>query len=267
MKVLLLGDRGLLGTDLKLFDNFYNKLNIVVLDAGIPKWPSEEFKKAVLTNQCDVIINAISTIDYYNKDIIELVHYHLPLWLVKNKNCKVILFSSDVVNQFESGYIDEKFKYYAVAKQQMEKDLASESNALCIRTSFLGLTKTSSNLIYRVFELTENQPIEVNVHANWSGMTTLEFYKLLTDGRLKQKESGLLVLGGKKESIYQLFTIINNLFNYSKEIRTISNNFIHTARSAPSDIRLPSIPQQLKDLCAVAQVLENPNLIKVKCSD
>lgn len=261
MKILLLGDRGLLGNDLKLLAKLNKDFDITVLRNDIKKWPHREFKKAVLDVDCDILINAISSTDYDNNDIIRSVHHKLPLWLIKNKKCKIVLFSSDIVNQLESGAVDDKFKNYAIAKQLMERDVKSENNALCIRSSFLGLTKTPSNLIYRLFELNPNKVINVDNNSFWSGMTTLEFYEFIVSTLLTEWISGLRIIGCEKKSIYDLFNTINELFSYNKKI-TILNGNVSKDRSCNSDIILSPIDEQLLKLKNVAKSLKNSNIIQ-----
>jgi len=248
----LLGDTGLLGNDLKLINKIYKNIEIYFFDRAI-KWPTAEFKEAVMADKCEIIVNAISSTDYYNEAIIQSIHYDLPIWLVNNKNCKIILFSSDIVNQLN---VDRKFKYYANAKRSMENATRYASNCLCIRTSFIGLTKTRSNLIYRLFELNTNEIIDVTNNSYWSGITTTEFYKLMVNMLLKDWKSGMLVLFSRKETLYDFFTSINNLFSYNKKINIVSLN-TSTDRSENTDIILPPISEQLAELKSIAQLLKN----------
>lgn len=247
MRVLILGNSGLIGQDFFLYNRIHHEFELLKIGTE-KRWPDEDFKAAIIDAKPDAIINAISSSDYDDSEKMNSVHYELPVWLAENMKCKLILFSSDVVGQLERGIqVDPKFSSYAEAKLKMEKQLASYPLVKIFRTSIVGLAKTPSNLLYKFFWNNPSNTINAFANAYWSGITTLQLFRVITTSLKEKWEHGIIKAGSDRISMFDFLYLVNSLFGFEKKI---NKQLLpeENDRSFASDIRLPELSVQLVEM-------------------
>ena len=91
MKVLVLGHTGMLGhTVVDYFKKESQSIDKVIIDWKWERWPDDEFLTKIVNADVDYVINCIGAIPQrtWTKDFD--INYELPIWLVKNLECRVI---------------------------------------------------------------------------------------------------------------------------------------------------------------------------------
>jgi dTDP-4-dehydrorhamnose reductase len=214
MKILLLGHNGLLGN--MVFKYFKSKTyDIITTDL---RWPNEDFKKFILENKVDFIINCIGIIPQKKpkNELYELVNNKLPIWL-DNLNINIIHPDTD----------EPADTPYGIAKDNARKNIGK--NTKIIKTSIIGFEKSTN---FSFLEWFLNSEGKVNGYTNqyWNGITTFEWAKYAEKMILNWDIfNNVTVLSNPEcQSKYNILLLLKKIFNKDIEIisteSTISKN-------------------------------------------
>ena len=88
MKILILGSNGMLGHMVKKYLEQYHEIETIN-----HRWPSEEFKLAVIDSNADFLINCVGAIPQRTKDF--GINWELPIWLDQYFKGKIVHPSTD----------------------------------------------------------------------------------------------------------------------------------------------------------------------------
>lgn len=161
MRFLILGHNGLLGN--MVYSYFKSKKYYTIITDL--RWPNEDFKKFIINQKVDCIINCIGMIPQKKPtdDKYSLINYELPIWL-DSLDIKIIHPDTDET---------EDTPYELSKKMAREK---VSSNTKIIKTSIIGFEK---NTKFSFLDWFLNSEIKVNGLTNhfWNGNTTLEWSK------------------------------------------------------------------------------------------
>lgn len=244
MKILILGDRGTLGSDLFYFNSIFKKYDFIKLDNDL-RWPSDNFKTSLLNTKFDIVFNCISSTNN-SSSVFESVYFDLPLFLSKINNIKVLNISSDILNSEINQYdLHSEYFFY---KNQVES-IVKRGVFLNIRTSFIGLSKNKSNFIYKNFIKSSESNLVVGYdNLFWSGVTTLQIYKCIPEFiTCVSHQKNIIHLSSNCISNYQLLLLIKYYFKFNHKL--VRDKFKKTmSRCSKSDILVPSIEKQISDL-------------------
>lgn len=244
MKILILGDRGTLGSDLFYFNSIFKKFEFIKLNNEL-RWPSDDFKATLLNTKFDVVFNCISSTNNSSSDF-ESIYFDLPLFLSKISNIKVLNISSDILNSDISQYhLNNEYFFY----KNKAESIVNRGVFLNIRTSFVGLSKNESNIIYKKFlKKSESNLIVGYDNLFWSGVTTLQIYKCIPDFiRCISHQKDNVYLSSNCISNYELFLILKKYFNFNHIV--VRRQFEKTmSRCSKTDFIIPSIEKQIFDL-------------------
>ena len=254
-KILVLGSKGLLGNT--VFEYLSSYFSITQAKG---RWPDATFKKSIISFEGDLIINCIGAIPQKvnSKTLFFDLNFNLPKWLDENapSNCKIIHpttdceFKGDIpLNQFyKFDSIQDAEDDYGISKYSFTKwCLANSNRTKIIRTSIIGLEKTSNYSLLSWFLSQENK---ANGYLNhhWNGVTTLEWSKwaLKVFSNWDYMEN-LVQLGTDPISKFELLELINSI--WEKEIvispvitETYSNKLLR------SQFQVKSLEFQLNEL-------------------
>ena len=242
MKVLVLGHKGMLGHMVHKYLSTKEECELVTTDL---RWPSEEFKDFVFDfwygQEGDYIINCIGAI-HQKTDSFD-VNTDLPIWLDDNidynlSSCRVIHPGTDCeIDDDDYGNSKRKAAEYLLEKGQMTK---------IIKTSIIG---HELNTKVSLLDWFLNSEDEVNGYtkAYWNGNTTLQWAKICYDLMIDWNDYNQLTIPATDcISKYELLNIIKDV--YDKDISVNVKSDIEIRKCLESNINVPTIKEQLKDL-------------------
>jgi dTDP-4-dehydrorhamnose reductase len=233
-KVLILGSSGMAGHVIKSYLERTGKFNIFDVSRS-NKYATPKFliditdfsalESIIQSNEFDYIINCVGILNQIseeNPDVAILVNSYLPHFLekiTKSSKAKIIHLSTDCVFSGKRGnYIESDYKdglgYYGQSKALGE---ISNNKDLTIRTSIIGPDLNVNGV--GLFNWFINQKGKILGYSNayWSGVTTIELAKFISDLLIKRNSiTGVIHLtNNSKISKYELLLLIKKVFNLS----------------------------------------------------
>ena len=249
MKVLVLGDRGMLGDAVA---KFYIESEWKV-QSNHDRWPSVEFKNTVRDFDGDLLINCIGAIPQKTKDF--RINYQLPRFLVKNikPGIKYIHPDSDCVfdGQISAGKVYAKhmrpdtIDSYGVSKASVS-ELRREKNLKVIRASIIGIDRYKKSLLS--WFLSQNGTVDGYSNHFWNGITTYQWAKISKVIFEHWEEYDFITqVGSTPLRKFDLLCLFKEIFKTQTEINIIEDDkFIN--RCLDTDIQMPTIKYQLEEL-------------------
>ena len=256
MKILVLGDRGMLGN--AVYKYFIDKHEIEIIDEKY-RWNSNEYKSFLINSNAAFIINCVGAIPQkkYSKEYYVFLNVELPIFL-ETTGKKIIHPSTDC--EF-SGKLEYPKKYakndirdadddYGISKAKISKLIVDGfNNTKMIRTSIIGHEKTGHFSLLDWFLSTKNNEI-LNGYANyyWNGITTLQWCKIAEGIMLNWNNVDVLTQVGVEElNKFELLKIMGKV--YSK-LNIINRHLMEKPlnKMLVSDVIMPNIEEQLIEL-------------------
>ena len=164
MKILILGSNGMLGHMVKKYlDSIQYEIETIE-----HRWPSKEFKAAVIDSNADVLINCVGAIPQRTKDF--TINWELPIWLDQNFNGNIIHPATDCeMDDDDYGLSKAKAANWIIDSGERTK---------MIKASIIGPELNgSASMLY--WFLSNEDHSEVNGYSNhmWNGITTYYWAK------------------------------------------------------------------------------------------
>ena len=249
MKVLVLGDRGMLGDAVAKF-YLESKWNV---KSNKGRWPSEEFKDSIRDFDGDLLINCIGSIPQKTKDF--SINYELPKFLIKNikRGIKYIHPDSDCVfdGQISSGELYGKHvrpnavDSYGISKASI-LELRRERNLKTIRTSIIGIDRYKKSLLS--WFLSQTSTVDGYSNHFWNGITTYQWAKISRVIFDHWEEYYFITqVGSTPIRKFDLLCLFKEVFKTQTNINSVEDKkFIN--RCLDTDIQMPSIKYQLEEL-------------------
>ena len=233
MKILVLGDRGMLGHVVKRY--FENKnYNVVGLNRSHFDFRDlDKLRNSITSIHPEYVINCAGILVNGN-DIQEFADVNIVIprflsYLSKKLGFKLIHISTNCVFK-DKGPHDEKDTpnandLYGMSK--MFSEIIDDYN-LTIRTSITGpeikMKSGYSGLMHSF--ITNKNFNKGYTNIMWNGVTTLELAKFIEN--IIDKEVGLINYYTKNEaSKYNIISIMNKVFNINRKIEPITNEKAH----------------------------------------
>jgi len=236
MEILILGHTGLLGNMVKSYFEYCN-IQVNTIPNNI-RWNSLEFKKFIIDNNFDFIINCIGAIPQRTKDF--SINYELPIWLDENSNSKIIHPGTDCEMDNDE---------YGISKKIARDYIVNESkNTKIIKTSIIG-TELNSNYSLMSWFLSNKDGDEVKGFTKqmWNGNTTLTWANFCLDLINNwNKYNNETILYSDCVSKYEILKNINTIFN--RNIKILPYDSISINKCLVGDIKTNNIEIQIKDL-------------------
>lgn len=252
MRILILGDTGLLGSTLRIFLQS-KKLNIFSINRKKNKNNSfqlknfknfPKLKKKIQQIKPSFIINCIGVTHYHksysSKKDTKIINSDLPIFLSKlclKQKIYFIHISTDCVYSGQKGNYKEDVKkdptsFYGITKSKGE---VKNSYTTTLRTSFVGPFKKKSNQLFNWFFKQKNQ-IKGYEKVFFSGLTTLELSKIIHIYFIKKQRfyNNIFNVGGPKISKYNLLILFKRVF--MKKVNIVKDNVIKLDRSLNSSL-------------------------------
>ncbi len=257
MKILILGGTGEVGHMLckSLSSNHQvystlrskNDLNSVNFFEKVLSQPNciinndikdEKKLKNVINNiSPDLIINCIAVIKHRKNCVkgnleAEYINSIFPHFLKNEceaRNIKLIHLSTDCVFKGDKGNYSEVNKsdatdFYGISKAKGE--IFNSTNVLTIRTSFIGPSLFHKTGLYEWLKLQEGKTIDGFENAIYSGLTTIEFARIIgIIVRDYQDLNGLFNLSSDPISKFDLLNLINDKMKLNITINKETNFF------------------------------------------
>jgi dTDP-4-dehydrorhamnose reductase len=244
IKILILGSTGMAGHVIKKYLNNINEFEIY--DLARSDFYFKPYFKQEISNfeklaeiihlySFDYIINCVGLLSKSseeNPDLAILLNAYLPHFIEKttqDTKTKIIHISTDCVFSGKKGdYKENDFTdgsgFYAQSKALGE---IINDKDLTIRTSIIGPELNIEGVGLFNWFIKQNGQIYGYSNAYWSGITTFELAKNITEIILYNTSvSGLLHLTNNfKISKYQLLIIIQNIFNLNNIMIVESNEY------------------------------------------
>lgn len=199
MTILVLGHNGMLG---HIVSRYLETLGHKIITTDY-RYPSTEFKQAVLSFDGDYVVNAIGAIPQKTQDF--SINYTLPIWLADHTKCKMVHAATDCEVDLDD-YGTSKRIANAYIKQYAK-------NTKIIKTSIIGPELNSSYSLLDWF-LNADKEVQGYTDALWNGVTTLEWAKhchnLMNNWKASPTE---ITLSSKCISKFELLCIIQEVFN------------------------------------------------------
>ena len=234
MKILVLGHRGMLGHMVYKYLSTKSNCELTITNS---RWPSERFKKKILDFNGDFVVNCIGAIHQKTNNF--EVNTELPIWLDElDKNFKIIHPGTDCEIDNDD-YGDSK-------RISTEYLMKNNKNTKIIKTSIIGHELDSK---YSLLEWFLNSDSEVFGYsqAYWNGNTTLQWSKICYDLMIDWNDYNQLTIPATDcISKYELLNIIKDV--YDKDISVNVKSDIEIRKCLESNINVPTIKEQLKDL-------------------
>jgi len=169
MKILILGHTGLLGNIVHKFLST-RLLEVMTIDST-PRWPSVEFKQAVIMSEPTYIVNCIGAIHQRTSEF--SINFELPMWL-DSLGARIIHPGTDCESDADS---------YGISKRRARDFIVEQGrNTKSIKTSIIGPEIHST---YSLFSWLLSQPDSSTVKgfANqyWNGNTTLTWARVCVE--------------------------------------------------------------------------------------
>ena len=166
MKILILGSNGMLGHMVKKYLEQYHEIETIN-----HRWPSEEFKLAVIDSNADFLINCVGAIPQRTKDFD--INWELPIWLDKYFNGRIVHPSTDCEMDDDP---------YGLSKAKAaDWIMDSGERTKMIKASIIGPELNGqASMLY--WFLSNEDGSEVNGYSNhmWNGITTYYWAKFLS---------------------------------------------------------------------------------------
>jgi dTDP-4-dehydrorhamnose reductase len=244
MKVLVLGDRGMLGSAVV---NYYKSHTVETIKH---RWPSQEFKDSILSFDGDLIINCIGAIPQKTSEFD--VNWQIPKFLHKycSPYVKIINPSTDCVFEgtspepYEKNHPCDATSEYGRSKMFLPE---KAKNFKTVRTSIIGYDSQNKGLLSWFLSVGDE---EVTGYVNhlWNGITTHEWaklsYKIYQDW---DKFESLIQVGIEPMSKYELLCLVKKIYaRPTTVIPTSTKKSIN--RCLVSDFYVPDIESQLLEL-------------------
>ncbi len=167
MRILILGNRGMLGNCVEKYFRSAEGLEVVVTDL---RWPSDSFIDFVRNNKFDWIVNCVAKIPQGAEKNLQnyfIVNFGLPVFLA-SLDSKLIQASSDA----NDGSL------YSLSKDMCDRVLANFENAYTIKCSIIGIETKNSKSLLSKFLNSEDKNWSGYSNCMWDGITTLEWVKI-----------------------------------------------------------------------------------------
>lgn len=233
MKILILGHNGLLGNMVYSYFNL-NDYEVITTDL---RWPSDEFKKFILSQDADYIINCIGIIPQRKpkEELYDIINYELPIWL-DSIGIRVIHPDTD----------EPSDTAYGLSKEKARDNL--KHNTKIIKTSIMGTEKGTKFSLLEWF-LNNNESVNGYINQYWNGNTTLEWSKWC-EKIIKDWNSfnNITILSNPDcLSKYEILKIIKKVFN--KDITIVPYEAIdYKYNCLNGDYITKDFEEQLKEL-------------------
>lgn len=269
-KILIIGIKGMAGHVIyhylkrnETFDVYGMARNITETDKkfSLDVSESNRLKEIIDHGDYDFVINCIGIL---NKDAED--HPSKAIWfnsyfphfleeITKDKTTKIIHISTDCVFSGKKGnYTEEDFKdgvgFYAQSKALGE--LLNDKD-LTIRTSIIGpeLNRAGIGLFHWFMTRETGSVIKGFTNAYWSGITTLELAKVITEA-IEKRLTGLIQISYKdKIDKYSLLSLMNTLYR-KNDVQILQDGDYKVNKSLKSiredfKYKIPSYEQMLID--------------------
>jgi len=234
MKILILGSNGMLGHMVKKYLEQYHEIETIN-----HRWPSEEFKSAVIDSDSDFLINCVGAIPQRTKNFD--INWELPIWLDKYFNGKIVHPSTDCEMDDDP---------YGLSKRiAADWIMDSGERTKMIKASIIGPELNGqASMLY--WFLSNEDGSQVNGYSNhmWNGITTFswaKFCKKLLDSWDEYPKR--TVLGSKCVSKYEMCKIFNKVYD-----RNIAVNAFETEhpvnKCLDCDINYGQIKDQILEM-------------------
>lgn len=254
MRIIILGSNGMIGSAILHILSSVKDADVygfVRKKISFQKYKQVTFKdfvdvyKKIEKYKPNLVINALG-ITKHNKNILNLkeainVNSIFPIELSEycdKKKIKFIHISTDCVFSGIHGNYNEKSLKDANDFYGQTKIISENicKRSLVLRTSTIGHEFSSTNGLLEWF-LSQDKICKGYTRAIFSGLTNIEFAKIIRDYFLKQNLLfGLFNVGGSKISKYSLLNIISNIYKKSIVIekdekfeinRSLNSNFFY----------------------------------------
>jgi dTDP-4-dehydrorhamnose reductase len=232
-KIMILGARGMLG------HMVYSYLKKNGYDIQIPKGRFDDklFLESLLEFDGEYVINCIGSIPQKNNSF--EVNYELPIWLLKNLNCRIIHPGTDCEMDSNS---------YGISKKKArDYILLEKGNTKIIKTSIIGPEIKDKCSLMEWF-LKQDSPVYGFSNFIWNGNTTLEWSiqcRLLIENW--DSYDFETVIEGECLSKFELLKKINEVFERNLEILP-KNLDQETKKCIFGKIKSKPILDQIRDL-------------------
>lgn len=234
MKILILGSNGMLGHMVKKYLEQYHEIETIN-----HRWPSEEFKLAVIDSNADFLINCVGAIPQRTKDF--SINWELPIWLDQN-------FAGNIIHPGTDCEMDNDD--YGISKAKAADWIIEHGKKTkMIKASIIG-PELNGNASMLYWFLSNPDGSEVNGYSNhmWNGVTTYywaQFCKQLIQEW--EDYSKRTILGSKCVSKYEMCKIFNKTYGRNIIVNPFKTNS-DVNKCLKSDVILPDLQTQLKEL-------------------
>lgn len=234
LKVLILGHRGMLGHMVKLYlEQFYD---IETIDY---RWPSLDFKQAILDSDADYLINCVGAIPQRTKEFD--INFELPIWLDSNFNGRIIHPGTDC--EMDS---DEYGKSKAMATSWL---LKYGLKTKIIKTSIIGFELSgNSSLMEWFLSNPDKSKTRGYVDHFWNGSTTLQWAKHSAKMIERwSKQMDLTIIGTDCISKWDILNMLNSIFCRDIRIKQYETGEI-VNKCLELDINYGNLEDQIKEM-------------------
>lgn len=233
MKIMVLGDRGMLG---HMVLKFLKTKNIEICTIK-NRWPEQSFLDEIKNFKGDYIINCIGAIPQKTKNF--SINYELPIWLSENSKCSIIHPGTDCEMDTDE---------YGLSKSKASDYIKNYStNTKIIKVSIIGPEINDSSSLLEWLLNNNNKSINGYTDAMWNGVTTLEWskqcYRLMENWNQYNTET---IIESNCISKYELLNIVKKIFDKKIDIIPIPNKGKN--KCLCNGIKTTSIDEQLIEL-------------------
>lgn len=254
MKLLVLGHNGMLGSAVvRYFENRNN--SIVTVSLRLDKMSVETVLDEIYKAKPDVIVNCLGQIKqkYFEPNEMLFINHKFPELLANNiSNNQVLIHpSTDCVFSGKKGNynlcdVPDPIDIYGTSKY-LSESITSHKNCLVIRTSIIGVEKSTN---YSLFSWVLSQKnIEGYTNHYWSGVTTLEWCRNI-ETLIDNNTRGLCHLSSNRISKYDLVKSINDVYGSDAIItpvtlkHDIDRSLIDSiSQTLPIDVQLKNLKE------------------------
>jgi dTDP-4-dehydrorhamnose reductase len=266
MKIFIFGSNGMLGNYVKKYlSNFYETIEITRIDYDLSKLNINTLYN-LLTNKYldenDIVINCAGVIPQsckernLNTKLYFTINSMFPVLLSQicdKVGAKMVHITTDCVfsgkdgNYFEDSIHDETNDY------GMSKSLGELCNATIIRTSIIGEELNNKHSLLEWVRINKEKEINGFVNHFWNGVTCLQLakiiYKIIKNNMYWQGVRH--IFSPEKVSKYELIYMINEIYNFKKNINIFYTEKIDKTLNSLYDINtfnIPPIKEQIIEL-------------------
>lgn len=257
MKILLLGDTGMLGQ--ACVRNFKHISNLVTCSQRYSVDNRSEYIQEILDIKPDVIILAIGKIKQVSGNLADLFLINNALvadvcyCADRLQYCKVIYPSTDCVfsGDKKSSYNKLDFHtasdFYGLTKSIGERIVLSHKNNVVLRTSIIGpdVRKNGKGLWNWVHNWDDSIK-KGFINHHWNGVTTDYWCEFVIQNIIKREPTDCLIqIGSTKITKYELVKKIAKKLRKKNKIEE-HDDLISISRILKSDYKVPSIGEQIE---------------------